>query len=102
MVFVAFFGYYPIAKQKLEMLPHRALEHFCKLLLFNASIASGLAIMAYILGVTQVLQSIGDFGRYTPLVFLAVGNGMFLLYDVTLTRYYTLYIRRFRYKFVRK
>ena len=102
MVFVAFFGYYPIAKQKLEMLHHRAVEYLCKLLLFNAGMAGGLAIMAYVFGVTQVLEGMGDFGRYTLPIFLAVGNVMFVLYDITLTRYYTLYIKRIRLKFLRK
>lgn len=102
MVFVAFFGYYPLAKQKLEMLPHRVIEYLCKLLLFNAGMAGGLAVMAYLLGVTQVLQGMGDFGRYTSAIFLIVGNIMFVLYDIALTKYYTLYIRRLRHKILRK
>ena len=96
MVFIALFGYYPIVKQKLEQIQSRAIEYFCKLLLFNISMAAGLAVMAYVFGVAQVLQNMGNFGKYTVPILWAAGNIVFALYDLTLTKFYILYMGRLR------
>jgi len=101
MIFVAFFGYYPIVKQKLEKLPGRALEYACKLLLFNVGMVGGVLFMVYLLGMTQAFEGIRE-QRYAPLLFLFAGNILFFIYDMALTQYYTIYVEKLRPKLVRK
>jgi len=102
MIFAAFFGYYPIVKQRLERLPGRAIEYFCKLLLFNAGMALAFAVLIYVFGMAQALEGMGDFGIYAPAILFAMGNIVFVLYDFAITRFYTLYVERFRSKFLGK
>ena len=50
----------------------------------------------------ELLDDLGDFGRYTALILLALGNVIFVIYDMALTRHYTLYIRWFRPRILRR
>ena len=102
ILFAAFFGYYPIAKQKLERIPRRAIEYLCKLLLFNISAVVGFLLVVHLLGMAQALEGMGAFGRYAPLVLLGLGNIFFVIYDMALTRFYTIYIEWLRPKILRK
>ena len=102
MMFLVFFCYYPILKQRLERLPGRILEYFVKIFIFNASVVGGFAFVFYVLGMKELLEGLGDFGRYTALILLAMGNVIFVIYDVALTRHYTLYIRWFRPRILRR
>ena len=102
MMFALFFGYYPIAKQKLERLPGRVMEYICKLLLFSATAIAIYLAVIHLLGMTEAIEGMGEFGRLAPLILLGGGNIVFLLYDFALTRYYTLYIENLRPKLLRK
>jgi len=102
MMFLVFFGYYPILKQPLECLPNRVLEYLMKFLVFNASVVGGFAFVFYVLGMQEILEGLEDFGRYTAAILLAFGNVVFYLYDVALTRYYTLYVWWFRPRILRR
>ena len=104
LMFTLFFGYYPIAKQKLERLPSRMVEYACKLLLFNVSAVASLFVLIFIFGAAQALEGVGEFAGFNPLLVLILGNVllgsvMFIVYDLLLTRCYTLYIDRYRQKF---
>jgi hypothetical protein len=102
ILFVGFFGYYPILKEKLERLKSYALEWAAKLLVFNAAIVVSYLAGAYLLGMSELLEGMGDFGRFTNLILLAAGNALFLLYDYALTKYITVYFRWFRPTFLRR
>ena len=54
------------------------------------------------MGISEVLESFGDFGKYSVLVLLALGNVVFVIYDFALTRVISMYIHWFRPKFLRK
>ena len=101
MIFVAFFGYYPIVKGKLEKLPGRAPEYAFKLLLFNGGMVGGFMFMIYVLGMAQAFEGIRE-QTYAPLLFLGAGNILFFIYDMALTQYYTIYVEKMRPKILRK
>jgi len=44
----------------------------------------------------------GDLGKYSALVMLALGNVVFLIYDFALARYVRLYINWFKPTFLRR
>jgi len=102
VVFVAFFGYYPIAKGVLEKLPSRVLEYTFKIALFNAALAGSFSLAVYVLGMAEILRGIGDFGRYAAIFFLLAGNAVFIAYDIALTNYYTSYVKWFKPRFLRR
>jgi hypothetical protein len=99
-MFIVFYGYYPLAKVRLEQLRSRALEYAVKLILCNAAAVAGYAAVIYIFGIPMMQP--GTFGQYSVLVLLGLWNATFLFYDYALTRYITVYIRWFRPKFLRR
>lgn len=98
LLFVAFFGYYPIIKSLTERLKSRFLEWACKLLVFNGAVVAAYAVLA---AVGFSLDMFRISGVAIPLwgfllAFLLAGNVIFILYDIALTRLLPLYFSRFR------
>ncbi len=90
VLFVAFFGYYAIAKAFLERIPFRCLEYIIKFFMFNICIVAAYAIIVFILGIP--LEGLTVFGKYTLLILLALANLMFWLYDLALAVVYSEYM----------
>ncbi len=93
MLFVAFFGYYPIAKYFLERIPNRLMEYIAKFALFNVAVAVTYIITIFVLGIA--MEGMEVFGRYTLLILLALANLMFAVYDLALSRFFGEYMLRF-------
>lgn len=92
LMFLFFLGYYPIIKAKLEQIRSRALEWAVKLAIFNASVVLAYLAIIHVVGMADVIQELGSFGRWSPLVLLGLGNITFVLYDVAITRLISMYI----------
>lgn len=95
-LFVAFFGYYPLLKAVAESTQSRFLEWVIKLCVFNLSVIIAYAILSLI-GFPMDAFAIN--GLSLPLstilcLFLIAGNGIFILYDIGLTRFLPLYFSR--------
>lgn len=99
VLYAAFFGYYPVVKALFEEKLQRAAGLLCKLLLFNAVMCASYWLMLRFFGLDPAVFDIG--GHSLPLVLLAVGNVMFLMYDRLLTVLVTLYWRRLHGVFLR-
>lgn len=98
MLFIGFFGYYPIIKSVLETLRTRFLEWLMKLSLFNITAVTGYTLLSKI-GFS--LEEFAVEGVSIPLggmllAFLLAGNVIFILYDIGLTRALPLYFSRFQ------
>lgn len=91
-------GYYPIVKEKLERL-NRVLAWAIKVVIFNASLAVGL--LAFKLFAPEAdLSLIPNLSpTLTYVVLFAVGNVVFVLYDIALTRIISFYIYKLRDRF---
>ena len=92
VMYVLFFGYYPIIKEKLERLP-RVLAWVWKEVIFNAALILMLALSRWLL-----------FGAQARMLFLYVAVCVlaeiaFPIYDVALTRLISLYIYKLRSRF---
>ena len=93
VLYILFFGYYPILKAILERIKNKYLSLALKLLVFNAAMVAGFFAAVYLLSVPK--ESFVLFGIYLPWAFLAVGNLVFLLYDYVISGLVVAYYRRF-------
>ena len=75
VLFVGFFGYYPILKGKLEKIRSRALEYAAKFLVFNIAVIASYLVIIYV---------------------------VFWIYDVALSRIITAYREVLRKKIFRR
>lgn len=94
LYYVAFFGFYPIIKAKLEQMKNKYLQWVLKFLVFNVCIVAAFYISIYLLGVPT--ESFTVLGFYVPVVFLVAGNVVFILYDILISRIIALYVNRLR------
>ena len=88
-MYICFFGYYPIAKALIERINKNAIEWLLKLIVFNAAVVSAYFIFSSALGI-----SLSDFeilGKYGAAVFLLVGNAVFVVYDIAVSKMATVY-----------
>lgn len=102
MLFIFFFGYYPVIKGLLERLPTKILQIAVKFVLFNVAIVLSYLVIIYVLGIPDILESFGDFGRWSALVLLGMGNVVFWVYDFALSNIVIVYHQWFRPRFLRK
>lgn len=104
MYYVAFFGYYPVVKAILESKLPRAIEYILKFLIFNVSIVLSGVILVKLFGMpyAELLGIEGEsgfFAKYALPIMLGMGNMVFILYDIALTRLLTAYIYVWQKKF---
>lgn len=91
ILFLAFFGYYPILKRFIERLRFAGWRWLVKLVVFNVAVV---AAYVFLLNVTTAIQAedFTFFGVYLPAVLLLVGNGVFVIYDIALSRLISMYL----------
>lgn len=97
MFFVAFFGYYPIIKEVIEKKLPKVFEWIVKLLLFNAAAVAAYAVIIYVFAIP--FDEMEEYGKYSVLLLLAMGNVIFVLYDYCMTSLITLYYQRWQKSF---
>lgn len=91
VLFIAFFGYYPILKRYIERLRFAGWRWLVKLVVFNVAVV---AAYVFLLNATTAIQAedFTFFGVYLPVVLLLVGNGVFVIYDIALSRLISMYL----------
>lgn len=99
MMYAAFFGYYPVIKSFLESRLPRWLEWAAKLLLFNAAMVAAYCVIIFVFGIP--LDEMEEFGKYAVPLLLGMGNVVFFIYDIALTRVIGAYLHRWRKTFRR-
>ena len=102
LMFLCFFGYYPVIKAKLEQIRPKLLELLAKYGIFNLAIIATYWVIIYVLGLPDILEELGELGKYSIAILLGMGNLVFFLYDRALTNWVTFYVRWFRVKVLRK
>ena len=91
VMFIAFFGYYPVLKALLERLRRRAGEWLVKLGIFNLSMVLSYLVMLFFFHLDPEAFVIG--GVNVALLFLLAGNVVFVIYDMALGSLVTMYFR---------
>lgn len=90
LYYTAFLGFYPTLKGVIERIPSKAIQYAVKFIIFNVCIIAAFYIGITLLSVPK--ESFTLFGVYLPWVFLILGNGFFIIYDLCVTRLVTLYL----------
>ena len=81
LLFIAFFGYYPILQESFAKIRPRALSWVVRFVIFNAAVAAAYWVIVHVFGITEILEEFGNFGKYSVLVLLAFANVFFVIYD---------------------
>ncbi len=91
LMFILFFGYYPILRMYLEKLPLKLVKMLLKQILFNLFLIADYWITVYVLGLPTFEDTV-----FSMFVILIVsGNLLFIMYDRLLSRMHWFYERVF-------
>lgn len=92
LLYVLFFGYYPMLREKLEGVRNRACRTVLKLLIFNAGVVAAELLCTYVLGVPFELF----LGKWSAPVLLLLANLIFVIYERLLTMLTVIYTKKFK------
>ncbi|MEE1187235.1 MAG: hypothetical protein UHN02_07680 [Acutalibacteraceae bacterium] len=98
MVYIAFFGYYPILKMLLERINNSILKWIIKILFFNTVIVAGYFILNLFVPVIEEFFAQGN------LIFIftvIAAEIMFVLYDICIAKLSVTYIQKY-HRIIRK
>ncbi|MBQ8687257.1 MAG: hypothetical protein IJ512_01760 [Ruminococcus sp.] len=81
LIFILFFGHYPLIRPYLYRLKLKPLVYALKLLIFNICMLAYFFLTVYLLGMDELLKEMGEFGKYGAYILLGTVNMMFISYD---------------------
>ena len=93
---LAFIGYYPILRWRLDQLRSRLLRVVAKLGVFNQAVLAMYALSILVLQMDQILREYQEMGLALTVACLLVGNVTMLLYDRLIAIMTALYVNRLR------
>lgn len=91
MMYIFLLGWYPIVRQFLMRIKFGWLRWLTKLAVYAASSVSCYLVLIYLMGMKQLLESIGEYGKYGSLVLLGMGAVAFIAYDIFLGLFFPFY-----------
>ena len=94
LFFLLLFGYYPVVKSFIERIKSKIVQYIIKLAIFNAAAVSVYFLMLFVFGMP--VDSFELFGVNIPLIFLIVGNFVFLIYDLAINVVVAQYLQKYR------
>ncbi len=99
VMYLSFFGYYPIFKAIIEAKIPSAIGFIIKVLTFVATMVVSYALMIKFMGVQ--IDETEEFGSLAIPILLGMGTLTFILYDFALTKMITLYLLKWQKYFRR-
>ena len=102
LIFIMFFGHYPILRFYIQKIPLGLIRLIVKLLVFNICIIAYFYVTVYIFGLQDILEEFDEIGKYGAYIMLGVSNIVFLIYDFDLEFLYKVYLKRILPKFRKK
>ncbi len=94
IMYVAFFGYYPIIKSFLEKYMKKVLCWIVKYVIFNISMVVAYFVVSKIFMIS--FDDVEELGKYALQILLGAGNILFAMYDIMLTRIVSVYVYKWR------
>ncbi|MFR4142904.1 MAG: hypothetical protein ACLT1K_02405 [[Clostridium] leptum] len=96
LLFVLFFGYYPVLKTFLERISNKVLSWISKFAVFNVAVVACFFLAVNFLQLPE--DSFTVFGIYLPWVFLILVNAVFLIYDIALSGLVATYVEKLHHR----
>ncbi len=96
ILFVMLFGYYPVLKHALDRIRQKALRIFVKLLYFNVVTVAAYALLLFLFTVPAVREEFAANSIAFWTVLLAMGNVLFLVYDLLMDKLKIIYFAKVR------
>lgn len=93
LAFLFFFGYFPLLRNGMERFRWKFLGFLLRLAVFNAAVLAFFWVSVYVLGMKELLESLGDYGKYGGWILLGIANVMFFCYDFSMGSFPVLYRR---------
>ena len=93
LAFLFFFGYFPLLRNGMERFRWKFLGFLLRLAVFNAPELTFFWVSVYVLGMKELLESLGDYGKYGGWILLGIANVMFFCYDFSMGSFPALYRR---------
>ena len=90
ILYVMFLGYYPIVKSLIEKMRKQAIEWALKLLCFNVAAIAFYYVSTVLFAIS--FDDFGEWGKYGAIIFLALCNVVFVLYDIGISRVASYYM----------
>ncbi len=101
VLFVGFFGYYPIIKALFERIKNVAMSFVVKILAFNISVVLCYFVMINIFSMTELISDF-EFIEYGLFAIGVVANITFIIYDLAVSRIISYYVHVFAPKYLFK
>lgn len=93
LIFIMFFGSYPLIKYYLKKIKAKPVQLILKLLLFNLSMILYFYLNSYLFGMQELLEELQDYGKHAGKIMLILLNPFFLMYDSSLDGLCEVYTR---------
>ena len=93
ILFIMFFGFYPILKSVIEKIGKLFFEWIFKFLVFNSAVLSAYFILAKLF--MMPIEDLGNFQKYGIAILLIMANLVFVLYDIVISKMAVTYIAKF-------
>lgn len=92
LMYVLFFGYYPILKERIERIRKPLIEYILKFAVFNAAVVAVYFLATKVFAIP--FDEMGSLGKYLELILLIGGNVTFAVYDFAVSRLIITYMLR--------
>lgn len=93
IIFILFFGHYPILKYLIEKLPLKIIKIIIKFAVFNVCIVADYKITIYLLGISDFMDDFAVLGKYGIYILWAFSNVFFIFYDYVLSGSVDIYLK---------
>lgn len=98
IIFILFFGHYPILKHKIEQIHAKFLKIIIKFAVFNICIVADYQITIHLLGISDFMDDFALLGQYGIYILWALSNIFFIFYDYVLTGIVDIYLKHLKPK----
>ncbi len=92
LLYILFFGYYPVIKARLDTVKFKPLRAIAKLLLFNFALAGTELLAFYVFNIPFFED--GSKSIWIIVAFAVAMNAVFVMYEFLLNKYFILYEKR--------
>lgn len=102
MMFIFLLGYYPVARQFFMKIKLFVLRWLAKLALYAAAAVSCYFLLIHLFGMSQLLEDMGEMGKYGQWIILGMGAAAFVVYDIFLGLFYPFYEKILKPKLIKR